>query len=318
MQHFFDVLDEPLLGSVVSIGNFDGVHRGHVFLLQELVRRTKDEDGNSAIVTFEPHPLRLLHPSIAPARITTLGEKLRLIARQGVDLALVLRFDQKLAAMDPTAFLERMIIDRFHPRTLVVGHDFSFGRHRKGSTELLERFCSGRGIQLVVVEPVEYAGHRVSSTGIRQALVDGAVRWANELLGYLYSVEGKVVKGEARGRELGFATANLRISELLLREGVYAGMACWPGGKGLAAVHVGPRPTFGVDEIGIEVHILDQNPDLYGTVLRIRFADYLRPIRRFLGPTALQARIAKDVAAVRKLNWPNDHGEGDELDEVIG
>jgi riboflavin kinase/FMN adenylyltransferase len=300
MQRHNDRIEPPLRASAVSIGNFDGVHCGHARLLGRLVEHARALGVPCAVVTFQPHPLKVLRPDKAPVPITSLEEKARRLELLGVDALLVLRFDERLAQMEPLPFLEEVIVAQLHPRLLVVGHDFNFGKDRKGTLELLQGFCAGRGIELEVVEPVESGGRRVSSSEIRQTLARGDLPAANALMGHPYRVEAVVIQGARRGQTLGFPTANLQVPELLLPRGVYRGHARWNGGGGAAAINVGGRPTFGGDgETIVEVHVLDGRPELYGQRLAVEFHERLRPEMRFAGPEQLAHQIRADVAAIR-------------------
>jgi riboflavin kinase / FMN adenylyltransferase len=300
MQRHHDRIEPPLAASAASIGNFDGVHCGHARLLGRLVEHARALGVPPAVVTFQPHPLKILRPDKAPVPITSLDEKARLLERLGVEVLLVLRFDEPLARMEPAAFLQEVIVAQLHPRLVVVGHDFNFGKDRKGTLDLLGVFCGERGIELEVIEPVESEGQRVSSSEIRQALTRGDLPTANALMGHPYRVESVVVEGDRRGRTLGFPTANLQVAELLVPRGVYRGHAWWNGRSGPAAVNVGGRPTFGDGgETLVEVHVLDGRPELYGKRLAVDFLERLRPEMRFAGPEQLVNQIRADVAAVR-------------------
>lgn len=289
----------PLPSSVVSIGNFDGVHVGHAQLLRRLVARARLLGVPSVVVTFDPHPLKVLRPDKAPLPITGLDEKARRLEQLGLDVLLVLHFDEKMARLEPLEFLDRSIVARLHPRLLVVGHDFNFGKDRRGTIELLKVYCRERDIELEVIDPVESGGQRISSTEIRQALGRGDLREANALMGHPYRVSALVVTGDRRGATLGFPTANLHVPELLLPRGVYRAWALWPGGSGAAAVNVGGRPTFGDGQTVVEVHVVDQKPQLYGERLDVEFHERLRAEMRFTGAEQLKEQILADVAAVR-------------------
>jgi riboflavin kinase/FMN adenylyltransferase len=201
--------------------------------------------------------------------------------------------------MEPLQFLQDVIVAQLHPRLLVVGHDFNFGKDRKGTIDLLHAYCAGHGIELEVIEPVETHGQRISSTEIRQALAEGNLSLARALMGHAYSIEGIVAEGDRRGRTLGFPTANLRAPQLLLPRGVYRGWASWSGGEGAAAINVGGRPTFGDGETLVEVHVLDGRPELYGKLLHVEFLERLRPEMRFEGPEPLKKQLEADIEMVR-------------------
>jgi riboflavin kinase / FMN adenylyltransferase len=299
MQRHHDRIEPPLEASAASIGNFDGVHRGHARLLGRLIAQARRLSVPPAVVTFQPHPLKVLRPEKAPVPITSLTEKARRLELLGVEVLFVLRFDERLAAMEPIDFLEQRIVAPLRPKLLVVGHDFNFGKDRKGTLDLLRLFCAGRSIELDVIEPVESDGQRISSTEIRIALAHGDLQQANDLMGHSYRIEAKVIEGDHRGRTLGFPTANLVVPDLLVPRGVYRGQAVWDGGNGPAAVNIGGRPTFGDGQTLVEVHVLDGRPELYGQSLAVELLERLRPEIRFEGPEQLMNQIRADVAAIR-------------------
>lgn len=316
MRTFRDHIDAPPVATIVSIGNFDGVHKGHQTLLTRLVARAHGAGASAAVVTFDPHPLKVLRPDKAPLPITTTAEKARQIERLGVDLLLVLTFDERMAAMDPEAFLEDVIWAQLRPRLMVVGHDFNFGKDRKGTIQLLADWCRRKGIELEVIDPVEFDGQRISSTEIRQMLARAELREAAQALGHEYAVEGFVETGARRGATLGFPTANLRIPELLVPRGVYRGRATWNGDSAPAAINVGVRPTFGDGETIVEVHIVDRRIDLYSKHLRVEFHEWLRAERRFDGVDALKEQIAADLEAVRAGGLAKAPRHDDEVQNV--
>lgn len=292
-------------GSVVTVGTFDGVHRGHLDVLARLVERARALELPSVVITFEPHPLQIVHPEIAPPLLTTFGEKLEVIAQTGVCRAAVLPFTPSLAALSAEEFVDDVLIARFGMCELLVGHDHGFGRGRLGDTTVLQAMGRERGFGVTVLEPVATGdGAAVSSTGIRRAIQEGDLARAAELLGRPYSVCGHVVGGDRRGRLLGYPTINLETppsQKLLPPDGVYAARVQTPQGAFGGMLNLGPRPTFGDLERRIETHILDASHDWYGAPVRIDFVARLRGTQAFAGAEALMAQIAQDEHDARAV-----------------
>lgn len=291
----------------VALGNLDGVHLGHQALVGAVVVRARALGGVAAALTFEPHPARVLHPERAPAALVTPDQKARLLAEAGVERLAVLPFDRAVAELTPEQFAHRVLRGVLDARVVVVGENFRFGRGRGGDLAELRRLGSTLGFELALVPPVQMDGRPISSTRIRAALEQGAVGEARALLGRPYFVEGRVGHGDARGRTLGFPTANLEPwNELLPRAGVYAARASAAGGvqRHAAVVNVGRRPTFDGREVRAEAHLIDFAGDLYGAVLKVEFVARLRDERRFAGPDELVAQIQADLALARLVLEP--------------
>lgn len=308
-----------LAKGALAIGNFDGVHLGHRALFQRTLALTQATLGPRCALTFEPHPARVLAPDYAPPLIGQPSRKQELIAEQGVEELVVQPFDPSFAALAPGEFVERLAATAV--ATVVVGHDFTYGRARAGNCETLRAALGARGIALSVVDPVTANGLVVSSTKVREFVLEGRLEAAALLLGRPYDLDGEVVRGDGRGRTLGWPTANLRSSaELLPAMGVYAVRArlrdSGPGeperfGPPLpGAANLGVNPTFrasggaaagGKLPLLLEVHLLDFAADLYGRTVRLEFVQRLREERRFPGPDALKAQIAADVDQARRL-----------------
>jgi riboflavin kinase/FMN adenylyltransferase len=304
VSHGFDAFDAPVGGTALSIGNFDGVHRGHARIFEILREAARPARLTTLAVTLDPHPLAVLSPERAPALLTTIDEKLRLIERCGADACLVLRSEPILLGLAAGDFLARLV-ERCRPRVIVEGPDFNFGRARGGSLETL-RANAGRYGYAVHVLPTQHcdeltSGPRISSSSIRQALVDGRLDDANAMLGRPYRIAGRVVGGDQRGRTIGFPTANLAgIPHLLPQEAVYAAVAqSDDDALHLAAVNIGPQPTFGGQVSRVEAHLLDHHGELSGRPLALHLLERLRPQMRFAGVAALVAQLHRDVDAVR-------------------
>jgi len=297
-------LDEiqDLKGCVVSVGNFDGVHRGHARLLEVLCQTAQKLGVPSLVVTFHPHPAFLLSPDRAPPPLTWLDRKLTLLSHAGVDRTLVYPTNQQLLEMSPEQFFQEILVTRLKARAIVEGADFRFGKDRAGDISLLKSMCSRQGIDCHVVPPVLFNEEPVSSSRIRQCLLDGKLRDATAMLGRPFRTVGRVVRGAGRGSHLGFPTANLNdVPTLLPREGIYAGIVPLQGRLYPAAISLGGNPTFEECQRKFEVYILDFTGNLYGHLLEVEFIEYLREIRRYESVDALIAQMNDDVSQVRTI-----------------
>jgi riboflavin kinase/FMN adenylyltransferase len=284
--------------AAVTVGNFDGVHRGH----QALVAAAREAAvGQALVLTFDPHPVRVLAPGRSVPPIMSDRQREEALAAVGVDLLAVLAFDREVAGLSAERFVQEVLVDGLHARCVVVGEGFRFGRGRQGDVELLRRLGSELGFRAVAVDPVLHEGLPVSSTRIREALGRGDVALAAALLGRPHVLAGEVARGDARGRTLGFPTANLSAVEgLTPANGVYACHATLASGAVVpAAVNVGVRPTFDGLQRRIEAHLIGFEGDLYGTRLIVGFVERLRGERPFPGRDALVAQLHDDVAAAR-------------------
>ncbi len=291
-------------GTVATVGTFDGVHRGHWSVLREVTRQAERRKLPSVLVTFHPHPLRIVRPRFAPPLLTTPDEKKEILAESGLDYAVFLAFTPELARYSPRRFVEEVLVGRLHLAHLVIGYDHGFGRGRSGDVDTLREIGGEIGFGVDVVEPVGGGEAAVSSTRIRKAVQAGDMASAAGGLGRQYSVQGPVVKGESRGRSLGFPTANIRIvdsDKLLPLEGVYAVRASVGGERIDGVLHLGPRPTFRGSPPSVELHLFDFDRDIYGEEVRIEFYDRIRDIHRFASPEALIEAIRGDCDLARRI-----------------
>lgn len=296
-----DDLEDALPHPVAAVGNFDGVHLGHQRILATLRERAQALGGTVVVITFNPHPQRVLHPDTAPRLIATRNQKVAWLEAAGVDLMLDLPFTRELAALTPEAFVDRVLLRGLKVSEVHIGRNFRFGLNRAGDFATLEDLGRRRGFTAMPVEGVRHGGDPVSSSRIRQALGAGQVREAARLLGREEELVGQVVAGDARGRLMGFPTANLAVeNELVPFTGVYATRLLVDGNPRPAVTNIGSRPTFPGAGSAVETHILDYSGDLYGQQVRLRFVQRLRDERRFSGLDELREQIAVDVAGARQ------------------
>lgn len=296
-------VDGAIGGTVITVGTFDGVHRGHQDVLGRLVARARAVGMPSLLVTFEPHPLEVINPAAAPLLLTTRAEKLAVLDDVGLDYVAVVPFTRAFAAQSAEEFVDHALLERFHMRELLIGHDHGFGRGREGDVDTLRALGGSRGFAVDVVPPVETAdGEPISSSRIRRAIAAGALSQAAAALGRLYSVSGDVVAGEGRGRTLGFRTLNVEpgsARKLLPPDGVYAVEVVTSRGRYGGMLNLGGRPTFGDERRTIEAHLFDADGDFYGDYVEVAFVARLRDTMRFDGPAALMTQLAADERAAR-------------------
>ena len=288
-------------GGVVALGNFDGVHKGHQAVLGIAGAQARDFGAALGVLTFEPHPRSFFNPGEAPFRLTPWRAKLRQLEAVGVDVIYQLRFDKALSQVTADAFVRDMLARDLGARAIVVGEDFCFGQGRQGDGALLQRLGGELGFEVTLVAP---AGDDAvySSSRVRRLLRTGDAAGAAALLGRPWEIEGRVIKGDQRGRTIGFATANLTLGDSLRPAyGVYAVRAGLDDGTWHDGVaNLGVRPTVDGTREMLEVHVLDGAPDLYGRRLRVRLIDFVRPEQRFDGLEALKAQIGRDCGAARE------------------
>jgi riboflavin kinase/FMN adenylyltransferase len=296
---------EDLRGGVVTVGNFDGVHRGHAALLS-VARELARFHGNKVVaVTFDPHPLVLLAPERYQPPLTTIGERARLLQAIGADHVVVLQTSMELLALSPLEFFGGILEESLRARGVVEGFNFRFGHDRAGSNALLQGYCYQTGLAFREVPAFELDGRPVSSSRVRDALLAGDLAAATELLGRPYRVSGVVGTGARRGRTIGFPTANLdRVETLLPGNGVYAVRVHSATGRFAGAAHVGPNVTFGEDSRKVEVYLLDFAGDLYGQTLAVDFVARIRGTEKFASADALIEQMNRDVAEARRLVTP--------------
>jgi riboflavin kinase / FMN adenylyltransferase len=291
-------------GAVVAIGNFDGIHLGHQAVIGIAGRLARDAGAPQAVLTFEPHPRSVFQPAGPPFRLTPFRVKAQLLRQLGVEILFSLRFDLALASRSAEDFVRSVLVERLGIRHAVVGYDFVFGNRRRGTAALLVEMGRELGFGVTTVEPVQAGEEIYSSTRIRHLLEAGKPRDAAALLGRPWEIDGRVERGDQRGRTIGFPTANLLLADYLRpAAGVYA-VRAGIGRNGAwydAVANFGRRPTFNGTDLRLEVHLFDFAGDLYGRHLRVQLIDYIRPEQKFSGIDALKAQIAADADAARAI-----------------
>jgi len=300
MKVLFDA-DEPI-GSPTSatIGNFDGVHMGHKRILAAVKRSAAGKGVGSCVITFHPHPQKVLRNIDVPL-LLPMRERLRLLEAEGIDYAACYTFTKEIAAMTAEEFVNEILVGKLHIRHLIVGPDFSFGKNREGNADVLRKLGEKHGFSIEIAEPLTIEGEVVSSSAIRKLVRAGDMEKAAAFLGYDFYIEGTVGEGEKRGRRIGYPTANLETDwEILPKEGVYATRARIDGVKRDSITNIGYRPTFGDSRLLIETHIFDFSGDIYNKRLAVEFVRRIRDERRFESVDALVGQIGKDVEQVKE------------------
>lgn len=286
----------------VAIGNFDGVHRGHLEIVRRLIERAREVKGPAIVFTFDPHPVRLLRPAQCPPPLTWTERKAQLLAEHGVNKVVAYPTDERLLGLSAEEFFSSIVLETLEAKAMVEGPNFYFGRDRQGDVDVLRQLTSAAGITLDVVPPVKFGGALVSSSRIRGLIAEGEVAAARGLLSAPYRIRGMVTHGAGRGAKLGFPTANLEAIETLLpKVGVYAGRAWVHTIPYAAAIHIGPNPTFSQSALKVEIHLLDYADALYGEPLEVEFLDRLRGITTFDSEAALIAQVNQDIDQTRKI-----------------
>ena len=297
-----DSLPADLRRGAVTIGNFDGVHRGHARLVERLLAKAREVGGPAIVFTFDPHPVRLLRPESAPPPLTWTDRKAQLLDELGVTAVIAYPTDEALLRLSPEEFFQRIVQEKLAAQAMVEGPNFFFGRGRAGNIETLAQLCAAAGLSLEMVPPVTIGNSIVSSSRVREAITAGDADLARQLLTRPYRVRGMVTHGSGRGAKIGFPTANLAaIDTLLPAQGVYAAAALSSAGNWPAAVNIGPNPTFGEQALKVEVHLIGFAGPLYGQPLEVEFLSRLRSIQQFASVSELKAQLSRDIAAAREI-----------------
>lgn len=301
MKVIFDPEEPFKFSTSATIGIFDGVHVGHKKIISLVRKDAKEKKLTSCIITFHPHPQKVLRGADIPL-IVPLKERFRLLEKEDVEVTVCYNFTKEFAAISAEDFVKDLLVRKLNVKSIFVGPDFLFGRKRGGNIELLEDMGRTYKFETRMVEPVVLDGEVVSSTAIRVLIEDGMVEKAARFLGDYFSIYGRIKEGEKRGRRLGFPTANLDTdSEIFLKRGVYVTWACLEGERFKSITNVGLRPTFGENQLLIETHIIDFKGDVYGRTVRIEFVERLRDEKRFESVDALVTQISKDVEGAKEI-----------------
>ena len=288
---------------VLALGNFDGLHRGHMKIIDRVRQRAGERAGTPSAMTFDPHPPRVLRPDKAPPLLMTREQKIEALKRSGMQGLALVRFTREMSLWDPETFVRNVLVDWLHVFEVWVGANFLFGHDRAGTFTVLRSLGMRYGFRAEKIDPIRYKEFVVSSTRVRRLVSEGRVDEAGALLGHHYFIEGEVTRGAGRGRSIGVPTANLEsANELTPPSGVYATYATVDGLVRPSVTNIGLRPTFGdTDHPIVETHILDLDKDLYGSTIRLSFVQRLRDERAFSDVDALRAQIDADVRGARRL-----------------
>lgn len=314
MQLVTDIsqLPEGFRAGAITIGNFDGVHRGHAELLRRLTARAAEFSGPAAVFTFDPHPVQLLRPDQAPIPLTQTARKAELLGKLGIDIVIAYPTTQDFLSLTPEAYFRQVILEQLKASAIVEGPNFFFGRGRAGDTTTLQQLCSQHQVTCEIVEPLRDGEEFVSSSRIRKAIAAGNVQLANQMLLEPYQIRGEVTHGAGRGRHIGFPTANLSgIQTLLPASGVYSGLVSLDGDTKQAAINIGPNPTFGDDQLKVEVYVLDYSGSLYGEVLDVAFVQKLRDVQSFSSVSDLKQQLEQDIAQVQETAIRRQASDGE-------
>jgi riboflavin kinase/FMN adenylyltransferase len=309
MQVHFQLHQLPqFINPVLTIGTFDGVHSGHMAILNELKQQAKAISGETIVITFHPHPRRILNNADAPALLTSLDERIERFQSLGIDHLVVVPFDPAFSELKAEDYVEQFIVSHFHPKLIIIGNDHRFGKSRSGDFSLLSKMGNSFGYQVMEIPEQVLNASRVSSTNIRHALLNGDIKLANQLLTYPYQLTGKVVVGDKLGRTLGFPTANLAINDsdkLIPASGVYAVAVQLKKDEKTrnlqGMMNIGYRPTVNGKERRIEVHIFSFDEDIYNETLSVSLLAYTRKEMKFAGLEALKEQLHKDKAEISAL-----------------
>jgi riboflavin kinase/FMN adenylyltransferase len=299
-------IDIPFHNAVITIGNFDGVHIGHQALFHTVMEQADMRNGTAIAMTFEPHPIRVLKNNGHPPLITPYAQKIELIEKSGIDILICVPFTRKFAAITAKEFVLDILLERMGVQAIVVGKDYTFGKNREGNLNLLKSYAETFDFELIVVDWIPVSNNissRISSTRIRELLIDGKVSQAHNLLGRYYQISGIVSPGRNRGGKLlGFPTANIKLKEELYpKNGIYAVTVDCLGKRHQGVANIGYSPTFDDNELTVEVHILDFNEDLYGQPINVKFIERIRDEIKFPNIDALSQQIASDVLKARDI-----------------
>ena len=308
-----ETIKEPFKSAVITIGNFDGVHLGHQALFHEVIEMADTMDGTAIAMTFEPHPIRVISNNGHPPLITLIEQKTELIEKSGIDVLICIPFTMDFAALSAQTFVEDILVKRIGMKAIIVGQDYTFGHKREGTVDLLRQYADKLGFQVIVpdwIQPIDANNDRISSTAIRQLVMDGRMEKAGKMLGRDYQIRGTVAHGRDRGGKLlGIPTANINLhDELCPKVGVYAVIVYYDGNRYPAVANIGYSPTFDDHVFTVEAHILDFKKDIYGEKIMVNFVQRLRDEKKFSGIPELIEQIDQDIVDARKILAPHFEG----------
>jgi len=311
MRVFYDIEDvKKDLNTYLTLGTFDGLHIGHQHILKEVIERSKKKSGRNFLVTFSPHPRLVLNSNANHiSLLTTTDEKLKLIEEYGIENVLVINFTKEFSQIPSESFIKDYLYKKIGFKEIIIGHDHQFGKGREGNRETLEMFGRDLGFSVDAIGPVSVGGETVSSTKVRHAINDGNLEKAGNFLGRFYSIEGKVIEGDKRGRTLGFPTVNIAVENIKLmpKNGIYAGRIFIDGEKYNGVMSLGVRPTFYNDAVLLpEFFIFDFNKDVYGKVVKVEIIKYIREEKKYNIIDDLVSQIQKDVIASKEILLENN------------
>ncbi len=289
---------------VLTIGNFDGVHKGHQYIFKTIIKKAKEINGESVVMTFDPHPVKVLSGEDKVFLLTPTKKKLKLIEKFGIDNVLLINFNHEFANLEPEDFI-KILTDYIGVKEVYVGFNYFFGRNKRGNIELLKKYGEIYNFNVNILEPYIVDGITVSSTLCRKYIADGKVKEVLKFLGRYYLIEGKVVKGDGRGKKFGIPTANIKSEqEVYPKEGVYAVKVAYKGKIYDGACSIGFNPTFDSERLTVEVHIIDFNKDIYGENLKVVFVDRIRDMIKFANIDKLKQTIFKDIEKAKEILQP--------------
>jgi riboflavin kinase/FMN adenylyltransferase len=302
---------KPLQGSVLTIGSYDGIHRGHLEIISSIVHYGRARGLPSTLITFEPHPRHILERSNQKLPVLMrIEEKLDIIEKIGIEIVYVINFTDEFSKTTAVGFLDEIVVPFFNPKCIIVGYDHHFGNKREGGPDFLNRYCKEKSIEIEIVGPISDDGHNISSTRIRKLINDGFVRRANFELGSVYGFNAKVVKGAGRGKGLNFPTANvipLHDDQLMPRSGVYFIRGRFIGQHAFGMCNFGVRPTFEEEDLVMEIHFfLEESSELYGKEIRVEFLERIRDEKKFPSPKDLVKQLNKDKQKCLELKGKYD------------
>ncbi|MBE9531525.1 MAG: bifunctional riboflavin kinase/FAD synthetase [Proteobacteria bacterium] len=302
MKLIKDIKKTRFKDTILTLGNFDGLHLGHIKILKLVNKRAKDFKAKSVVYTFDPHPLKVVAPEKSPPLMLTVKDKARLVESFGIDYLVVASFTRKFASKDPREFVKEVLVNGLKVREVIVGHDYAFGKGKRGTISFLRKLGAEFGFKVTVIDAYKLGGKIVSSSRVRAEVKGGRLQSAAKLLGRDFLIRGKVVKGTETGKTIGFPTANLKPeTELIPKEGVYAVRAEVDGKSIKGVANIGTAPTFGGKESAIEVHLLNFSGDIYKKTISVAFIRRLRGERSFKSKEALIRQIKRDIERAKAL-----------------